>query len=364
MPQSHGVSSWARLLAAFMPSGKAMPMSVPTGNSVAIAMVIRMAVGAQPSSSDSATARVKSKAEAERRFEQGLTLYQEGALDAALVEFERAYELFADFRILYNIAIIQAEQHDYVRAIQTYERYLEDAGTELNESRRDEVTRQLETLSGRIAQLSVESDVVGAELFVNEVSVGSLPLSGPVLINPGTCQIRLEKPGYRTARQVLKVAVGDHPRVALPLLKTDSSQVQDGKPAEDAKKSEGAADETVNRPVVSEKNWTPFWVSGGTAVVLGGVAATFGILTLVDNQKLQDEYDDPNVDEDRVSQLQNRGERNAILADAFTAGAVVAAAVSVYFLVSPPKKRRSESLGLQNITISPTPQGALLRGQF
>jgi len=210
--------------------------------------------GAQQSPKDTSTARVKSKAEAERRFEQGLTLYREGALDAALVEFERAYEFVSDFRILYNIAIIQAEQHDYVRAIQTYERYLEDAGTELNESRRDEVVRELETLSGRVAQLSVESDVVGAELFVNESSIGSLPLTGPVLINPGTCQIRLEKPGYRTARQVVKVAVGEHPRVTLPMVRLDSSVSSDDQPTRDLKKSEGPVEHTPGQPVAYEKN--------------------------------------------------------------------------------------------------------------
>src|SRR5690348_12705741 len=51
---------------------------------------------------------------ARSHFQRGVVLYRSGAYDAALAEFSRAYDAAPNYRILYNLAQIQAQKHDYV----------------------------------------------------------------------------------------------------------------------------------------------------------------------------------------------------------------------------------------------------------
>jgi tetratricopeptide (TPR) repeat protein len=48
--------------------------------------------------------------EARMRFTRGVKLYHEGSYDAALAEFTKAYRLAPNYRVLYNLAQVQAER--------------------------------------------------------------------------------------------------------------------------------------------------------------------------------------------------------------------------------------------------------------
>lgn len=71
--------------------------------------------------------------EASGHFQRGVELFQEGAFRAALVEFERAYGIAPDYRLLYNIGQVKLQLQDYLGATQSYERYLEEGGSEIPE---------------------------------------------------------------------------------------------------------------------------------------------------------------------------------------------------------------------------------------
>lgn len=312
---------------------------------------------AQLSGSQSTTAQSSAQDEAAERFERGVELYDDGALEAALVEFERAHSLTLDYRVLYNIARVQTERHRYVEAIGQYERYLAEGGHGIQDDRREEVKRELETLKRRVAELYVESNVSGAELLIDDVSVGTLPLLGPVLINPGSSRIRLEKFGYAPASQDIKVAGGDKPRLILNLSKADGV----GAPA--SQRTGDVTSPPSRAP--SRRNLAPFWVSAGTTLALGATAGTFGVLVLSNRNHLDDEYDAYPVDRNRVDELQEQGRLYAILADAFTAGAIVGAGISAYFLIKPPKSKRSTMRdGLSDLRLTPTAGGASFSGRF
>src|SRR5688572_22988168 len=81
-------------------------------------------------------AQVSPQATAAEHFERGIELYQEGSLDAALVEFERAYESVPDYRVLYNLAQVQTQRGEYVEAIVLFERYLREGGAGIDTERR------------------------------------------------------------------------------------------------------------------------------------------------------------------------------------------------------------------------------------
>ena len=93
---------------------------------------------AQPepaSSARSDEARAADVAQARQHFARGVELYRGGAYDAALAAFTRAYELAPTYRILYNLAQVQAQRQDYVQALELFARYLGEGAAAPAEAR-------------------------------------------------------------------------------------------------------------------------------------------------------------------------------------------------------------------------------------
>lgn len=296
--------------------------------------------------------------EAGARFERGVELYGEGNLDAALVQFERAYELIPNYRVLYNLAQLQAERHEYVAALSLYERYLEQGGDEVPEARRIESLAQIESLRERVGQLWVQSDVAGAKLFVDDELVAELPLSSPIPINAGVRHVRLEKSGYTPVFRKLKVAGGDTPRVRIPLRAAVLG-------ASAGSSSDGAASSAGARP-----DYRPLWVASAATVALTGATVTMGLLARRENQDLARSLD---LFPGRPEEVQNHRSRLktcAALTDGLGAVSLVSLGLSLYFGLAPPGRSavgrevagRTSRLGTPRLTTQFTGTG--LVGSF
>lgn len=300
-----------------------------------------------------------STSEAARHFDQGLELYDDGALDAALVEFERAYEMVSDYRVLFNLGRVQVERQHFVEAIEFFQRYLRDGGSAVDKAQHAEISAEIQKLQGRVAKLWVEANVEGAELFIENVSRGQLPLSTPVRVNPGVLHIMVQKTGYSPNHQTIKLAGGESGRIAIqliPLATNDESS--SGPPAE-------PRNDLAEAPKDSTANYTPFWISFSTTVALGGGAAALGILAINTKNQRADELDKFPVDQAEVDSLEDRGRLYAGIADGLMVATAVAAGVSVYFLVAPPKKKGATETGLVSQLKVGASLGQLsLSGQF
>src|SRR4051812_4490754 len=80
---------------------------------------------------------------ARTHFQRGVALYRATAYDAALAEFTRAYDSAPNYRILYNLAQIQAQRHDYVASLRLFRRYLDDGAAHVPEARAEAVTGEI-----------------------------------------------------------------------------------------------------------------------------------------------------------------------------------------------------------------------------
>src|SRR5690349_17758223 len=76
--------------------------------------------------------------EARSRFQKGVQLFHEGGYEAALAEFRKAYQLAPSYRLLYNIAQVHYELHDYVSALKSFRQYVVEGGTEIPADRREQ----------------------------------------------------------------------------------------------------------------------------------------------------------------------------------------------------------------------------------
>jgi hypothetical protein len=303
---------------------------------------IAAAEPAPPAGSASATT------EARERFQRGVALYREGSFDAALAEFRRAYEIAPNYRILYNLAQVQVERHDSVAALTLFGQYLQQGGTEIDAERRAQVERDMQTLRGRVADLTVESNVSGAQLTIDGVEAGTLPLVGPIQVNSGVRQITLAKPGYQSVSRSVTIAGAQPLKLSLslePLSGTAEGAAaaagagNAGKDAKSAGKSHGLS--------------TPFWISAVATGVFTGAAVTFGVVSLNRNHKLDDELNKYPSDPQAIDDARSSLKTSALLTDVFTGAAIVGAAASVYFAITsssgeapPAKTARKERLQL------------------
>jgi tetratricopeptide (TPR) repeat protein len=294
--------------------------------------------------------------QARQRFQRGAELYKEGSFDAALAEFTRAYQLVPNYRVLYNIAQVQIERHDYAAALQLFQDYLRQGAADVAAERREQVEREITSLKGRVAELSVSSNVEGAELSVDGVLVGKLPLKSPVLVSSGVRRLTLKKPGYPPSERTISVVGGDKPEVELrldaprPTLESSTALDMDAPAREE------------HRPGLKPA----VWISLGATGVFAGTALTFGLLARQSNHDLDKELDRFPAQPSRIDDVRSRLKLYAGLTDGFAAAAGVSALLAVYFAVS--GSRASEAFVLGNHAVQarlvPTKNGVSLLGGF
>jgi tetratricopeptide (TPR) repeat protein len=143
--------------------------------------------------------------EARQHLERGDELLRQENYDAALAEFERAYQLVGDhpFRhlILFNIARAHELRFRYDLALEYYQRYLDEGGPQAE--RRAEVQATMRTLEGLLATIDVQSNVA-AEVWVDDRLVGNAP--GNVRVPGGRHTVELRASGYAESRQEIQIA--------------------------------------------------------------------------------------------------------------------------------------------------------------
>lgn len=297
--------------------------------------------------------------EARARFQRGVELYRERSFDAALAEFARAYELAPNHRVLYNIAQVQVERHDYASALRYFQDYLRQGAADMTPERREQVEREIASLQARIAELTVRSNVPGAELSIDGVVVGTLPLSKPLLVSSGVRRLVLRKPGYSVAERTVSVAGGDRPAIELNL---EPVRVVTAEPS----LASAGARAPSSRPVPAG-----VWIGVAATTALAGTAVVFGILTSRADDDLDNELSRFPGDSARIDDRRSRLKLYAGLTDGFAAGAAVSALVTTYALLAgsgggeqPSAKAARRRPSTAGTRLIPTGNGVSLLGRF
>jgi tetratricopeptide (TPR) repeat protein len=276
-------------------------------------------VSAQEPGSAASSSRPSPLSIARQHFARGVELYRVGAYDAALAEFTRAYELSPNYRILYNIAQIQAQRQDYVQALELFGRYLHDGGEEIPRARVAAVETEAFELGRRVAELRVESNVEGATLIINEVRTTQLPLTAPLRVNAGIHRLRVEKIGYSPSTRSITVAGGEMPVLHFELSPSAPPLELDALAALPSPPSPRAP------ALAPPPDRTSLWVGLGVTGALAAATAISGALTyrqshLVD-QRLRSYPDGL----DRIDAARSQLRTYALFTDAFALSAVLAA---------------------------------------
>jgi tetratricopeptide (TPR) repeat protein len=155
--------------------------------------------------------------EARARVARGEALFERGDYDAALTEFEAAYERIGEhpnrYLILYNIGQCQERRFRYDLALEYYRRYLAEGGSSAEDS--SAVTESIAELESLLATVRIGVNAPNATVLVDEREVGTAP--GVVRIPAGLHVVEVRAPGYVPARAEVQIAAGAEEQISLTL---------------------------------------------------------------------------------------------------------------------------------------------------
>ncbi|MEO9232505.1 MAG: PEGA domain-containing protein [Polyangiaceae bacterium] len=155
--------------------------------------------------------------DAEKHFENGVTLYGEHDFKAALVEFEKAYQIAPNPSVLYNIGQTDYELQNYAGALDSFNRYLAEGKP--NKARRAEVQSTLDALRARVGSLDIGSNLDDASVSIDDAEVGKTPLPKLITVSIGQRKITVNHDGYAPLNRVVDVASGDSLKIEMDFAK-------------------------------------------------------------------------------------------------------------------------------------------------
>ncbi|MGC4091691.1 MAG: PEGA domain-containing protein [Polyangiaceae bacterium] len=294
--------------------------------------------------------------EAGERYTRGLSLYSGGEYLLALVEFERAYQLAPNYRVLYNVGQVRIQLARYSKAREALEEYLKQGGDEINAERRKAVEADLQMLAERTAKLSIVSNEPAAEISLDGFAIGITPLAEPVVVDAGEHSVEVRKNGYYGKTTRVTLAGRDDLEVRLDITKIPESK---------AVVVQGPT--TAQRP---EKSlvWVG-WATTGALAVGAGVVGYLGVTKANDLESMRTDY---GVSRQQLDDTKNSARTLFMISDIAGAAAVLVGGASLYFTLannsssntSGPEKAPAPQPAKPKVGFGVTPYGVRVSGAF
>jgi hypothetical protein len=216
---------------------------------------------------------------AREHFDRGLAATNEQRFADACDEFEAAYALSPDYRVLYNLGRVSVMLGRHVRAAEAFEAYLADGGDRLPEERRQEVARVLAEEHRKIGAVGVET-AAGADVRIDGRLVGRAPLAGRIRVAAGKHTIEAWLGGQSAQLREIDVEGASTTDVTLPIVAATRAGIGADAPAAPQPKAVAATTPPLTvtkQPEQRSRSRVVAYVIAGTglAVMLGGLALAY-----------------------------------------------------------------------------------------
>jgi len=269
--------------------------------------------------------------EARRRYKKALKLYgKEGAVEAALAEMQRAYDLAPTYKVLYNLGQVARTARDYALALHTFRRYLADGGDELSKTRRAQVRKEIKELETYVSAVTVDVDVAGATIHLDDVEVGVSPLDEPVMVNAGRARFRAVKGSSQNSKTIV-IAGGDEVSAELNL-GGDGAGAPTPPPL-DPTDPHAEPDDPAPEPDEPTASNPYLWIGWATTGLFAAGATITGILALTASGDLDDEIYAGTAPPETITDQQDTITALAITTDVLIGAAVVSLGVTGVFAI-------------------------------
>lgn len=173
---------------------------------LSIAFTCCALVGAPLLSTTSAVAQGDSATEmARQRFQEGVTFFDQGKYEKARAAFLQAYALKKHPDVLLNLAQSELRSGHEADAATHFAQYLRE-NPDAPPAKKQEAEIGLTASKAKVAEVAVQVDKSGAEVFVDGESRGKAPLEGPIYLAPGNHTLEARDGGQTATAQVTATA--------------------------------------------------------------------------------------------------------------------------------------------------------------
>jgi hypothetical protein len=257
--------------------------------------------------------------EGRTRYERALKLYEDMDLEQSLLEFQRAYDIAPAYRILYNIGTVAVILKRYPLAIEAFESFLCQGASDVDEKRRQSVKNQLNELYQRVGYISIVASVDGAEIVIDNMTMGRTPHRTPIMVNAGSRLVVLQKAGFLESKQSVTIAGTDQVELKFELVPIPTASERPSPPAP-----------APPPPKVEPTSYS--WVGWLVAGTFAAGAVATGILALSDAKEVE-QLQETITTRDEVEKVDDRRMALAITTDALIGAAAVTAVVTMVFVI-------------------------------
>ena len=185
-----------------------------TRTRTALTLALLLATGAAAAQAPPSPAAV---AEARERFQRGVALSEERNYNAAMVEFQRAFELTRNPAVLFNISATHELTGHYVEALDAMLDYERLAPRDTVAQRRAEIDATLGRLRGRIGTLVVRFEAEGLDVRVDGLQRAVTEARAGLRLSAGRHRITLAAPHFTPREEELDLAGGSTVVLSEPL---------------------------------------------------------------------------------------------------------------------------------------------------
>jgi tetratricopeptide (TPR) repeat protein len=220
------------------------------------------------------------KAAALPHFKKGIALFNDGNYRQAIDEFEKAYSIFPSPKIHLRIALCYKWLAQNLKALEYYEKFLEETPENPEDKSIRIVRKQTELEVRNLLKLVARVRMVmegpkGAEVRINGELVGHAPLDKIKRLEPGKATVVALHKGYHPFRRELQVSSNQEAQVKIKLLEIKPKVI----------KEQQVVEKVIKEPPIYKKWW--FWTAIGTLVAGGATGLGVWLGTREEKRELE-----------------------------------------------------------------------------
>ena len=158
------------------------------------------------------------KQKAKDFFIKGVEAFAAENYPDALSYFQESYDTFAKPNVLYNIGMCHRALFDFTSAINTFQRYLIEAGNDAPPDKYAQVEALIGEMESSLGKVTVTVNENGADVYIDAVKVGASPMHEIVSLNAGTHVVEAKKEGFESEQKIVALKSGQQEAVDIMLI--------------------------------------------------------------------------------------------------------------------------------------------------
>jgi hypothetical protein len=172
-----------------------------TGSIGILGIVVAASIAAIP-----LEARAGDKEEAKELFKEGIEAYKNENFEEALEAFLASDELYHHPDTLVNIANSYAELYNFPKAMEYFERYLDEKGDDLTPDQKKDIRNKMKRVGKKVGKLVIEPEDLEGELLIDGEEMGDLPLEDPLYLEAGLHRVTVQQDGETVFKEEIEIA--------------------------------------------------------------------------------------------------------------------------------------------------------------